>query len=206
MVQTAQPTAPKSDLSLEERPARRRLTIDECLRMQEAGILSGDERLELYDGELLMMSPIGGPHRWVVRTLSYLLFEKLPRSVAEVEIQGGIDLSPVSQLSPDIAVVSSKLRNTSRGPAAADVLLLIEVSDTTLKTDRGWKKQVYAQAGICEYWIINLPEKRLEINRSPDPEAQTYRVSFSLAEDGRIAPLAFPDVVIDAAVLFPPED
>jgi Uma2 family endonuclease len=142
----------------------RRFTVDEYHRMIETGILTENDRVELLDGWILEMSPIGPPHASCVRLLAALLQEQLPAGWF-VSIQSPITISN-GEPEPDIAVVRGTLREfDTRHPSPADVGLIIEVADASLQYDRLQKRQQYAAAGIPEYWIVNLVDRQLETYR-----------------------------------------
>jgi Uma2 family endonuclease len=144
--------------------------------MGQVGIFSEDERLELVCGEVIQMSPIGERHAACVDALSELLRERLKRSV-NVRVQNPIQLDDYSEPQPDIAVLKRRddfYRHAH--PKPEDILLVIEVSDSTLEFDRTVKMPLYAGAGIPEAWLVNLPEEQIEVYGDPaDGEYQTVR-------------------------------
>lgn len=163
------------------------ISIDEYEHMIEAGIFSEDERLELIKGEIVKMAAIGIPHEACVRRLSFLLHQLLGKN-AHVSVQNCIRLPDNSQPEPDVALL--KWRDdfySSRRPTAEDVFLIIEVSESSLKYDRSVKARMYAEAGIPEMWIVNLPDAVLEVYSSP--EAGAYR---SIRRVGRGESLSLP--------------
>jgi Uma2 family endonuclease len=142
--------------------------------MVEAGILSEADRVELIDGEVFEMSPIGKRHAACVGLLTRVL-TLLLQHAALVWVQNPIRLDNYSEPQPDLVVLkfrSDFYRNSL--PMPEDVLLVIEVSDTTLEYDRKVKVPLYARAGIPETWVVNLPEERIEVYADPaDGEYQT---------------------------------
>ena len=144
---------------------RRRFTVHEYHRMGEVGILHEDDRIELIDGELVEMAAIGTPHFNCVNRLTHLLVG-LVGDDAIVSIQNPVRLNEYSEPQPDVAVIRTRDYRESL-PTPEDVLFLIEVSDTTLAYDRGLKLSRYAEAGIPELWIVNLPEERIERHAGP---------------------------------------
>jgi Uma2 family endonuclease len=148
-------------------PRPHRLTVDEYYRMAEAGVLSPDDRTELIEGEIIDMAPIGSAHADVVR----LLTQRLLRAVGDagvVSVQLPVRLSRRSEPQPDLAVVKTKPAGYRRAhPTADDVLLLIEVSDTTLRYDLDVKARLYATHGIAEYWVVDLVANRVWCHRLP---------------------------------------
>lgn len=170
--------------------ARRRFTAGEFERMGEAGILR-DERLELIEGEILRMSPIGSRHAAVVERLGALLQQKLGER-APVRRQNPVRLEPESEPQPDVAVVKPRPDfYASAHPGPADVFLLVEVAETTADFDRGRKAPVYARCGIPETWIVLLERGVVEVRRGGDV--------LEAGRDGRLAPLAFPEAALDIA-------
>ncbi len=145
--------------------APRRITVDEYHKMAAVGILAEDEHTELIDGEILQMSPIGGRHVEVVRKLNHLLV----RAVGDdwgVNVQSPIALPPYGEPEPDFALVQSR---SYRGeiPRPADVLLVMEVSDTSLSYDQETKLPMYAEQAIPEAWIIDITGRIIKRHSEP---------------------------------------
>lgn len=160
--------------------------------MAEAGILHEDDRVELIEGEILQMAPIGGRHVWCVIRLTEL-FKRLPSERAFVSVQNPLHLAPGSEPQPDITLLRpSADASPTALPRPADVLLLIEVADTSLGYDREVKVPLYAAAGIREIWIVDLQGDRLRVYREPD--AGEYRRIEILARGAALAPQAFPEL------------
>src|SRR5213593_2897105 len=139
-------------------PKRRLFTLEEYDHMLEAGIFEEDERLELIRGEIVKMPPIGPGHETTVARLTRFL-QKQAGDAALVWPQGNSIGLVISKSRPEPDAILLKWRDdyyAAKRPTPEDVLLIIEVSDTTLKYDRNTKKALYAQAGIPEYWIANL--------------------------------------------------
>ncbi|HEY0081953.1 MAG TPA: Uma2 family endonuclease [Pyrinomonadaceae bacterium] len=138
-------------------------SVAEFERMGEAGVFTKDARLELIEGEVIEMSPIGSRHAACVNFLSRFL-NRTVGDIALVSTQNPIRLNDFSEPEPDIALL--RLRDDfyrAAHPTPADVLLVIEVADTTLAYDREVKVPLYAKAGIAEVWIVNLSEEQIEI-------------------------------------------
>ncbi len=132
-------------------------------RMGEAGVFRADARLELIEGEIIEMSPIGSRHAACVNFLSWSLNRKVG-DAAIVSTQNPVRLNDFSEPQPDVALL--RLRADfyrTAHPTPADVLLIIEVSDTTVEHDRQVKVPLYAGAGVSEVWIVNLPEEKIEV-------------------------------------------
>ena len=146
---------------------RRRFTVDEYHRMAEAGILGEDDRVELIEGEIVYMSPIGGRHIACVNDLNGLLVPREGEG-AIVSIQNPVRLGDHVEPEPDVTVL--RWREGYRAgemPTAADVLLLIEVADSSLNYDRQVKLRLYARALIPEVWIVNLQDRSIELYTGP---------------------------------------
>ena len=163
-------------------PPARQFTVDEYHRMIETGILSENDRVELLDGWILEMSPIGPPHSTAVRLILAALQDKLPSGWI-VGTQDPITLDN-GEPQPDITVVRGNIRDfAARHPSPRDVALVVEVADSSLQYDRLQKRPQYAAAGIPEYWIVNLIDRRLEVFRDPAPGGD-YQVAKNIAADG----------------------
>lgn len=150
-----------------------RLSIQDYHRMMEVGILTAHDRVELINGEIIEMSPIGSPHAACVDFLAEELIIALQRK-ARVRVQNPIALLDYSEPEPDIVVVKPG-RYQSRHPRAEEILLIIEVADTSLVYDRDIKGPLYAQAGIAEYWLVNLIDRQVEVYRRPEGGKYTQR-------------------------------
>ena len=170
---------------------RKLFTVEEYEKMVAAGVLYEDDRLELIQGEILAMSPIGGLHIQVVNRLNRLLVGQL-QDRAVVSVQNPIRLLN-SEPQPDLAILRPE---TAKGPAAVprseDVLLVIEVADTTAGYDRAIKVPLYANNEIPEVWLIDVQERVIEVYRGPAPGR--YKRSETLTGADKVAPQAMPDV------------
>lgn len=173
---------------------RRRFTLDEYHRMAESGILSEDDRVELVYGEIVEMSPINVPHALCVNLLNKLFSRQVPDDFM-VSVQNPIYIDDANEPQPDLAILKpggymEKLQH----PSAEDIVLLVEVADSTVQTDRRDKMPLYARAGISEAWIVNIPQKVVEIYR--DPQNGKYRSVQRAGRGQSIAPNAIADVVV----------
>jgi Uma2 family endonuclease len=181
------------------------LTLADYDRMIEAGVLGRgpNRRVELIYGDIRPMTPIGSRHLVVVARLNEWSFESLPRAKAWVWVQGSIEL-PTSESvpEPDLVWVARRDYSQSR-PTAADVLLLIEVADTSLGYDRGEKADLYAAAGIPDYWLVDLTTRMVEVRR--EPWAGRYHSLQTYAGDAEIHPLCLPEVVLRPSKLWAPD-
>lgn len=138
------------------------------------GILTSDDKVELLFGKLVPMSPIGIQHGRIVNKINRLFTARFPEERYTVGIQNPITLLNDSEPEPDIYLAKGPLESYDHHPYSADLLLVIEVSDSTLKRDRGVKLANYAIAGILEYWIVNVYGLELERYTNPAPEGH-YR-------------------------------
>ena len=141
-------------------------TVDEFHRMGEVGLLNADARVELIEGEVVEMAPIGDAHAATSNRLNRLLVLAVgERGI--VAVGNPVRLSPQSEPQPDFSVLRPRADYQTKGPRPEDVMLAVEVSDTTLRRDRRVKLALYARAGIPEFWIVNLEVREVEIYRSP---------------------------------------
>ncbi|MDT4288263.1 Uma2 family endonuclease [Methylomonas sp. MO1] len=148
-------------------PQKHLTDIAEWHRMGEAGIFPPETRMELIEGEILHMAPIGFNHAGHVTRLTRYFFRLLDDTVS-IRSQNPIQLGDLSEPEPDLVLVKPDTDDyTTRHPAASDVLLLVEVSDSTLRFDRTQKLRLYAGHNIPEYWIVNLIDNCLEVYRQP---------------------------------------
>jgi Uma2 family endonuclease len=178
---------------------RHRFNVDEYHRMAKAGILHEDDRIELIEGELIEMAAVGSRHMACVNDLNRLFVSRLGDR-AIVSIQNPVCLSFHSEPEPDLSILRPHPnRYRDRIPLPEDVLLLIEVADTTFAHDRAVKLPLYAAAGIPEVWIADLPRRRFLLHRTPEGNAYT---DVTTVRRGTISPLAFPDVTISIESIF----
>jgi len=155
-------------------PSVHRFTRDEYYRMAEAGLFQ-HERVELLDGEIITMSPQNTPHASTVYRVAHRL-EQLIGNTTCIRCQLPIVLNDWSEPEPDIAVCAPDPDDYGQAhPQPGQILLLIEVADVSLPYDRGQKTAAYATSGIPELWIVNLPDRRIEVLTDPDPITRSYR-------------------------------
>ncbi|MDW8060794.1 MAG: Uma2 family endonuclease [Thermomicrobium sp.] len=165
--------------------------------MVAAGILGPEDRVELVEGELLDMSPIGWAHQACVNRLTEF-FVALLQGRAIVQPQGPIRLSEHSVPQPDLALLRPRPDYyAAGGPTPADVLLLVEVSDTTLPYDRDVKVPLYARHGIPEVWLVDLASEQLVTFR--DPSGEGYRQYATDQRGQQLTPALAPDAVVPVA-------
>jgi len=147
--------------------AKRLISVVEYYKMAEVGILQPEDKIELLNGEIIKMSPIGSLHAGYVNIIDELLSDALSKKV-HINIQSPVRLGAFSEPEPDLLILKRRKDHyLTRLPRPEDVYLLIEVADSTLEKDREVKVPLYAKANISEYWILNIPDKQLEIYRNP---------------------------------------
>ncbi|XHR84809.1 MAG: Uma2 family endonuclease [Gloeotrichia echinulata GP01] len=169
-------------------------TVDEYHRMAEAGIFGGDERVELLAGKIIWMSAKGTAHRSAVARTDRLLQNSL-RNLALICVQDPVKLNERSEPEPDIAVVKvDPLDYADHHPTPGEIYLIIEVADSSLKVDCETKAKAYSQAGIRDYWVLDVVNRQLHIFREPTEDG--YQNEMILGENGTISPLQFPDLQI----------
>ena len=174
---------------------RRKFTVGEYHLMGEAGVFAPGDRVELINGEIIQMAAIGKRHATCVRRL-IRVFRQLPDDRAILDVQDPVELPPDSEPQPDVVLLQFRedYYETAH-PTPSDVLLLVEVSDSTIEYDREVKIPLYAKAGIREVWIVNLTEDGIEIYRQPT--ADEYQVVQKANRGEIISPLEFPEFEID---------
>lgn len=180
----------------------KRWTREEYDRMVELGLLAPDSHVQLIEGEILEMAPPGAPHSTAVGLVQDILHATFEGTALHVRGQQPVRIGPDSEPEPDIAVVKGRrLDYLKIHPAAEDVVLVIEVADTSIDLDRRRKARLYGRAGIPEYWIVALPERILEV--FTDPGAAGYAQRTVLRPGDAVGPIAKPDAKIDVAALLP---
>ncbi|MCA1717803.1 MAG: Uma2 family endonuclease [Actinobacteria bacterium] len=184
---------------------RHRFTVEEYRRMGEARIFSEDDRVELIDGEVLEMAPIGDRHiesvmrltrlisRWALDTRETGLF---------VSVQNPLALGEHGEPQPDLTLVRRR-GDRSGIPIPEELLLVVEVAYISLAYDRETKLPLYAEAGIPEAWLVDLTTDAIEVYSEPGPGG--YRRLVRIRRDERIVSATLPDLAFDAAEALPPE-
>ena len=172
-------------------------------RMSELGILASDERTELIAGHITVMAAKGTPHVTALRLLATQFDAYLSNLPFFASTQDPIHIDEFSEPEPDLAIVrGSVLDYADHHPTPEEIVLLVEVADSTLKQDTEVKDKLYAGAGIAEYWVQDLKRDRLHIFRQPMPTG--YQSHSILSKDATISPLAFADLVLSVGAIFPP--
>ena len=179
---------------------RRHFTVEEYDRMVETGIIDEGERVELLEGEIVAMPPMGDPHRGTVNLLNDMLVRRFAGR-AIVQVQCPIVVSFDSEPEPDLALLppgdAAYGRRAARPP---DIYVALEVADTTRRLDYGLKRRLYGKTAIAEYWIVDLRERTIHLFRDPRP--QGYRSERVAASGDTVAFAAFPDDVFVADDFF----
>jgi Uma2 family endonuclease len=181
-------------------PRRHAISAQEYLRMAEASIFTDDVRLELMDGEIIEMAPIGSQHAAVVNTLNSMLVRAADdRGI--VSVQNPVIIGTQSVPQPDLLLLQARGDWYSKAhPRAADVLLVIEVSDTSLRFDLDRKIPAYARADIAEAWVVDLENRA--VHQFSNPQAGHYRNRAVLAGLEQIRVVALPGLAIRVCDLF----
>lgn len=176
-----------------------RLTIEQFHRMIEAGVFGEGDRLELIDGEMRDMAPIGPPH---VDTTDHLTMTFAPRleGHAIVRVQGPLMLDDGTEVYPDLMVLRKRDSGyRKQNPTGDDALLVIEVADSSLAMDLGTKLAKYARAGIRRYWVFDLKNKILHDHRDPDRFGQCYRQLHQIEEGSVSIQIEGVEIQVDLA-------
>ena len=183
-------------------PERWRFTVDAYQRLAAAGILTEDDRVELVDGEIVRMSPIGDRHMAAVNRCNRA-FSRATGEGALVSVQNPVDLDPYNEPQPDLALLRPRDDDYARGkPGPPDLLLVVEVADTSLGYDRQTKLPRYAAAGVREAWLLDLEADALEAHREPRPDGYALIRRYRRGE--RVRPEALPAVALAVEDLLPP--
>jgi Uma2 family endonuclease len=174
--------------------ARRRFTVDEYHKMGEAGILGEDDRVELIDGEIVQMSPIHIPHAVCVDLLT-MIFAPLLAGKGIVRVQNPIFIDAINEPQPDVILLKARdYLKQKHHPGPEDIMLVIEVSDSTVTFDRRQKIPRYARAGIPEAWLVNIPKGVVEVYT--EPVGDKYESIRRVGCGESITPTALPDARI----------
>jgi Uma2 family endonuclease len=184
-------------------PRTRRFTVEEYHRMGEAGVLRPEDRVELIEGDVIEMPPIGNHHASVVDRLNALMVRRVGDR-AIVRVQGPVRFPALySEPQPDLLLLKPRADYYAEtGPGAEDVLLLIEVMDTSVDYDRRRKTPLYARARVPEVWLVDLPASVVEVHR--DPTDRGYREIRTIRRGDVLTPGAFPDITLGLADLLGP--
>ncbi|MBW4561587.1 MAG: Uma2 family endonuclease [Mojavia pulchra JT2-VF2] len=186
----------------------KRFTLDEYHRLTELGFFHEDDHIELINGEIIQMVSKGRPHETCLRRL----WKELPKLVgdrATLQSQAPVTLPPNSEPEPDFAILQNRSDDyLSAHPAPTDVLLVVEVSDSSLDYDQVVKIPLYAKAGISHYWIFNLFDNHLECYSEPYQDSlgkSGYANKRIILPDQIISLPGLPDLSVDLSKIFPPK-
>jgi Uma2 family endonuclease len=179
-------------------PSARRFNVHEYHRMAAAGILTEDDPVELIEGEIVEMPPMGSTHAACIVRLNRHLVPQVG-SQMDVRVQLPVRLDEHSEPEPDVALVRRRADSYDTAhPGPDDVLLVIEVAETTIRFDRSVKAAVYARAAIPEYWLIDLRRQQVEVSREPDGGRYRTVQVFRRGERLRLASVPQVDLPVDA--------
>lgn len=186
--------------------ARKRFTLDEYHRLIDWGFFAGKERVELIRGEIIKMSPKRTPHS-VCNSLLWRTLYDLIGNQAEIRVQEPIFIPPNSEPEPDLVIAIQQDDNyLSSHPTPQDILLVIEIADSTLKYDQETKLSLYAEGGINNYWIFNLGDRHLEVYHQPFQDHQgkfAYRSKQIILAEETVQMPIFDSLTLDLAKVFP---
>ncbi len=179
----------------------RLLNRDEYYILAEHGILGPEERTELIYGRVIKrMSPMNRPHSIALTKTEEAVATAFGNGFS-VETQTPVRLNTGAEPEPDVLVLAGQPDDYADVPSASDAVLIVEVSDTTLRYDRGTKARLYAAENVPDYWLLNLNARTLEVRRQPD--GGTYRSLTIYGEDEVVAPLSAPNAPVRVVDLLP---
>lgn len=181
-------------------PGNRRFTVDEYYRMAEVGILTDLDHVELIDGEIVEMNAMGAKHAEAVGTISEQFFPQAAAANCRLRVQLPVRLDVQNEPEPDVAIV--RRNETGYGehhPGPADLLLAIEVADSSLEIDRRRKLPMYARFGIAEVWLVNLLNQSIEVYRRPSGDA--FQEQLTLNRNDRLNSSSLPSLTLDVAAI-----
>ncbi len=154
------------DVQAQPQPRRLRFSVDEYYKMMELGMLKDYEKAEIIEGELIQKTPIGDRHALIVDILTEFFIRNVSDKV-RVRVKNPVRISDYDEPEPDITLADLTKYDGKRHPRPAEVILIVEVSDSTLKYDRDTKLALYAEAEIPEVWIVNLKNEIIEVHQNP---------------------------------------
>lgn len=171
------------------------LTVDDYYRLVEDGVLSEYDRVELIEGRVVEMAPIGDDHIAATTDLTGLFVMRL-HGRADVSVQSPVNLARRSEPEPDLAIIhhvpGGRRKAKTRKPTPSEIYVIVEIANSSLAFDLGEKAEMYARHGIQELWIVDIPNDRLVIHREPTPNG--YASVQSMTRGESVSPLAFSDV------------
>jgi len=181
------------------RPLKHLTHLDEWRRMGEANIFPPGSRVELINGEILDMAPIGSYHAGHLKRINHVFSKLIPENLI-TSVQDPLQLGDLSEPEPDFMLLKPHEDfYTSRHPIADDVLLLIEIADSSLRFDQNEKLRLYAQHGIPEYWLLNLNDHCLEVYRKPSGDVYAEKNTLQAGDSVTLSQL--PDISIQVSAI-----
>ena len=178
-----------------------RFTIEQFDEMIRRGDFD-ERRVELIEGELREMVAANPPHEGALVLLTEWSYDNVAREAVRIRVQDSVGIPALDSVPlPDLAWVRRRADYAIRRAEPSDVLLIVEVSDSSLSDDRNWKARLYAEAGLADYWIANIPGRCFEVRR--DPEGSAYRTVQTFRPGEVVHPLAFPDLALPVGLIFP---
>ena len=178
---------------------RRRFCVKDFYLMDEAGVFCESDRVELVDGEIVDMAPIGSYHSSCVTTLTHIFVRAVPEGV-RVQVQGAVQMDESTMFQPDLAILRPREDNYAESnPTPKDALLVIEVSDSTVAYDRNVKIPRYAQSGVPEVWQVNLVYGLIDRFSDLDPVTVRYRSTQRFSPGQQIVPTQLPNISLEVS-------
>lgn len=175
-------------------PMQLRFSVDEYYKMIELGLITDYEKAEIIEGELIKKMTIGDRHAFVVDFLTKFFIKNAPETV-RVRVQNPLRMSDYNEPEPDIVLADLTKYDGKRHPRPAEVILVVEVADASLKYDRNTKLPLYAAAGIPEIWIVNLQNDIVEVHQKPSLDIYQLTTVFKRGET--VISSVMPDLRID---------
>jgi len=179
---------------VKRRPRRLRFTVDHYYKMIELGMIDNYEKSEIIDGEMVPKMTIGDRHAWVVDSLIRFFIKHLPDSIL-VRGQNPLRLSAFDEPEPDIVLADRTRLDARRHPRPAETILVVEVSDSSLRYDRDTKLPLYAEAGIAEVWIVNLRDNVVEVHQKPN--LGIYQQTYFFGRGQTVDSTVLPELKLD---------
>lgn len=192
----------RSDLVTQPYPQPRRLrfSVDDYYKMIEMGMIDDYERSEIIDGQMVPKMTIGDRHAAAVNRLNRLLAARLPESIL-LSIQNPLRISDFDEPEPDVVLADLTKYDGNRHPRPEETILVVEVSDVSLKNDRDVKLPLYADAGIAEVWIVNLRDNVIEIHQ--DPSLGIYQQVKIFKSGGQATSNVLPELSLEVDAIIP---
>ncbi|MBA2493186.1 MAG: Uma2 family endonuclease [Acidobacteria bacterium] len=183
-------------MNVQPQPRRLRFSVDEYYKMIELGMLKDYEKAEIIEGELIQKMPIGNRHASVVNFLNRIFVKDVSDDIL-VGVQNPIRLTDFDEPEPDIVLADLTKYDGKRHPRPSEILLIVEVSDSTLKYDRDTKLSLYAEAEIPEVWIVNLKNDIIEVHQKPNSGIYQLAQIFKRGESIKSVILPHLEIKVD---------